>query len=194
MTYSARYAVPTHHRWILCENEDAGVSVGGRVISAVALGTLTLGQAVCWISGTDRGVNTSTAAAVHRGFAGIVVGGTRLMAGSGNFACANERGDYGVLQAATVNQEVLIQIDGIAFAIMAGGYAVGTVLVPDTGTAGRVLTAADIGVTTGATAVTSSAANGAGTVTGINGRGIGKLLEVSTLAGQVRAIHLQYPG
>lgn len=194
MPYSARYAVPTHHRWLILENEDVGITVGGRVISAIALGTLTLGQAVCWIAGTDRGVNTSTAVGVHRAFAGIVVGGTRLMAGSGNFACANDRADYGVIQAATVNQEVLIQIDGVAFAIVAGANAVGTVLVPDTTTAGRVLAAADVGVTAGATAVTSSAANGAGTVTGINGRGIGKQIEISTLAGQVRAIHLQYPG
>jgi hypothetical protein len=116
-------------------NEDRTVgSLGGQVARYTAGSTLLVGDAV-YLSGVNT-VDKSTTAANYVGFVGFVVSGDAL---GDSQAC----GEYPVgTTAATVNQQVLVQISGIVAAIVgATGFVAGTNFnaVPSAATAGRVI-------------------------------------------------------
>lgn len=187
---------PTNFRYLIQQDSDRGhvvgtggvATLGGIVSRYIASGNINLGDVVCLVSGSDYTVIKSTNAAVHRGVVGIAVGGIRL-GGITDYEVLTEKTQYNSLQVAANGEGVLIQTTGQVFAILAGAYAVGTVLIPDTGVAGRLQSAADLAVGAGATPVTSTAANGA-IMTGVSGRLVGKLIAASSGANDVQAIQL----
>jgi F0F1-type ATP synthase membrane subunit c/vacuolar-type H+-ATPase subunit K len=195
---------PTNERYAINQDSDRGQLIGaslavggcgilgGGVVRLVAGAgaSLILGQVVCLTGVADYAVNTSIVDTTHRSVIGVVVGGGHIQTGITDYNIITDYNLYGVTVAAVATEDVLIQIRGVCYGIMAGAYAAGVVLRPDTTTAGRLLSIADVGVNAGATAVTSSAANGAGTVVGSYARTVGKLLAASSGAGNVQPLLL----
>lgn len=143
-------------------------------------GTLLLGDSV-FIS-ADRSVSKSILPADHTRRVGIVVGGQQT-----GFECNNNLGEYGSRVAANATEVVLVCIEGVSYVICDAAIAAGVPIAPSTTVAGRVRPATLPVVAAGAVAVTSSAANGAGTVSGDGFSRIhGTMLEASTGAGQVK--------
>lgn len=115
--------------------EDEGMervgSVGGEVVQLTAAATLLVGDAV-FLSGVNT-VNKSATASNYVGFIGFVVGGA---------STGDKTNDTVGTTAATVGQRVLVQVNGIARAIVgASGFTAGTNFnaVPSAATAGRVI-------------------------------------------------------
>jgi len=112
-------------------DENEANAVGGIVHLFTAAATLLVGDAV-FLSGVGA-VNKSATAANYVGFVGFVIAGD---------ANARKLDDAVGVTAATVNQKVLVQISGVARAIVgATGFVAGTNFnaVPSAATAGRVI-------------------------------------------------------
>lgn len=123
--------------------------VGGVVEYFTAGGSLNTGDVV-FFSAVDT-VNKSTTQANYVGFAGVVVGGQLT---NDNLTTA-----VGIA-AATTGQRVLVQVTGIANVVAGGTVTAGTnfSVIPDTGTAGRVIAGTTAGQVVGKTITTGSAA------------------------------------
>lgn len=103
----------------------------GDVVIATAGGTLNVGDVVYWsAAGT---VNKSTTSANYAAFAGVVVAGP----GTSNLFTADDVTNVVGTQAATVGQDVYVQINGIATVQTAAAVAVNAILQVAT-TAGQV--------------------------------------------------------
>lgn len=175
---------------------DTEVDLGGQVMKCTASGALKLGQVVV-LTGT-RTVATSTTLADHSLVCGVVVGGANF----DNKIVVNSA-LYNGNAAADNGEDVLVQFSGICYVICAAAIVVGTTVIPDTVTAGRVKTSAalagalgTLAIAAGGVAVTSTAANGAiitgaGSLTGDGYfRAVGKLLQASGSANDIRPILL----
>ena len=148
-------------------DENTGNAVGGIVHLFTANSTtLLVGDAV-YLAGVGI-VDKSTTAANYLGFVGFVVGGQ-----SNSFSHADAVGTT----AATSGQQVMVQISGVARAIVgASGFTAGTNFVanPSGATAGRVIPAGTIDATT------------------IAGRGLGVALTTQATAGSEVKILIQH--
>lgn len=114
------------------KNYSVPLEPGGVVILAsAAAAVLNTGDCVYM---TATGANKSATGANYFGFLGVVVGGklsgNEVIYGTG-FACTT----------GVAGEDVLIQISGIATVVAGGTITVGTnfSVIPDTGTAGRVI-------------------------------------------------------
>lgn len=169
-------------------NDQTAGDLGGDVLALTAGATLNIGDIV-YISGSST-VNKSTTTSNRPLAIGVVVGGALT-----NDEPAME--DYSAtaiaagVPAANVNQRVYVCVRGIVYVVADGAISVGAQITASASTAGRATAAANYTVAAGGTAVTSSAANGAI----INGDGtsgsIGKMLEASTGAAQVRKAYIR---
>lgn len=136
---------PTVFTYIECrpDGDDANANVvGGRVIRTTAAGALNTGDSVLFSAASK--VNKSATAADLAGFAGVVVGG-KLTKG-------RVPSDLSVVSAATDadGDEVLVQIDGICYAMAGGTVTPGTHFsVIGDSTAGRVIAGTTAGVRVG---------------------------------------------
>lgn len=179
--------------WLtLFEKNNNGFQAGGVVLPFTAAGALNVGDIV-WIS-ADMTVNKSNVAADHQKVIGVVVAGPHSSPLASSAAASNNPAwmepvydpnqiAAGVAASLNAGDQVLVCVLGIAYVVTAAAIAAGVGLVPDTVTPGRVKAASDPAVAAGATAVTSTAANGA-IITGDGfRRGCGKLLEASGGAG-----------
>jgi hypothetical protein len=146
--------------------EDAyGVpSLGGQVMQFTAGASLNVGDAV-QISGS---LTVNKATTNPSKVIGIVVGGQSMQGDGALFESqgTNSASDIALIQsaqlAAIANQTVFILTFGVFYVIADGAIANGAPIKISASTAGRV-TSGTVGLTinAGATAVTSSAANGA---------------------------------
>jgi hypothetical protein len=118
-------------------DSDAAADIGGPTIEFTAGGTLKLGECVC-LTAADT-VNKSAVAGTIVNYVGVVVGGAQLK-GYVN----TEKNKYGVLNAALVNERVIVQTRGVAYVITDAAYAVGVALVPSTAVAGSMITNAGV--------------------------------------------------
>jgi hypothetical protein len=123
--------------------------LGGDVIRLKAAAALKAGQVV-YLS-ADFTVNISATLTDHDEAVGIVVGGENT-----NMQVLEDPSAYNSFTVADANEDVLVQISGVAYVITDAAIAVGLKVIPDTVTAGRVK---------------------AGTTAGLI---VGKLLEAST--------------
>lgn len=116
------------------QNEYLAGACGGVVVRYVAAGTLLTGDTV-YISATGSNVNKSTTAANYAAFVGIVVGND-----DGIILDTNAAGNAVGIQAATTGQGVLVQISGVANAIVgASTVTAGNRVIASAATAGRIL-------------------------------------------------------
>jgi hypothetical protein len=201
--------VPTNLPWYTGREDDVVAAStemsGGHVIRLLAGATLKIGDAV-FISAA-RTVNKSTTASDHTKRCGIVVGGKAT-----NMEVVTDTALYDVMNAALVNEEVLVLISGICYVIADGTIGAGDAIAPSTTLAGRVRPATAVTSTIGtlaatkgtlqvgadSTPVTSTAANGdiltgAPALTGVPGiagdgfsRILGHMLDSATI-GQIKA-------
>jgi len=151
---------PTNHGFVKEAEEEGSAKPGGRVVEFTGSGALNIGDAVL-VSAADTVLKTVTATN-HKNRLGIVVGGkrTNMKVLSGSDALG--------LAAAADGEQVLVQIDGIAWGVAdTATVAVGDKLKLGTTTAGRLLDGADTtdavaGITGSilAQALTASAAAG----------------------------------
>lgn len=185
---------PTKLGWLqLRETNNNLQSAGGVIMPFAAAAALNVGEAV-WLS-ADYTVNKSTVATDHQKVIGVVVGGVRagpLGAAGGNIDSAEPIYDpvaiAAGLLAANAGEQVLVCMFGECYVITDAAIAAGVRICPSTTTAGRVRAGTDPVVAAGATAVTSSAANGAIITGDAFARGVGKLLEASSGAGQAKRV------
>lgn len=180
---------PSNTGWVQYGDYSGGTAAGFDTLAPGGIvlpfkngsgGTLLLGDSV-FIS-ADRSVSKSVTAADHTKRVGIVVGGQQT-----GFEANNNLGEYGVRVAANNGEVVMVCVQGVSYVICDAAIGAGVAVAPSTTVAGRVRPATLPTITAGATAVTSSAANGAGTISGDGfNRILGTLLEASTGAGQVK--------
>jgi hypothetical protein len=144
---------PTGFSWVNvrgASDELTANAVGGIVHVFTASGTLLVGDAV-YLSGVGT-VAKSTTAANYAGFVGFVVGGDSASLGSNPALGAT---------AATDGQKVLVQISGVARAIVgATGFTAGTdfTAVPSAATAGRIIPGSTAGQRVGVATTTQATA------------------------------------
>lgn len=190
-----RRVAPTVQSWtVLQENPQDPLECGGLCRIYPANNPVFVGQIVYFagvVANVGPSVDTSIVAANHQLLAGVVVGGQRLgVPGRGDLPfVTDDPSDVGV-QVAIAGELAVVMYSGVAYVIAdAAIAAVGTRLAPSTTVAGRVRPATDPVVAAGATAVTSTAANGA-IITGDGfGRIVGRNLEVAAGAGSaIRAL------
>lgn len=132
------------------EDAEALASPGGIGFMANAGATLLIGDAV-YFSTTGVTVNKSTTQSLYLGaFAGVVVGGSsrRIQA---------DISSYGILQAGTAGQYVIVQRSGIVLMVAGAAITANTNVSASGSVAGRVIT------TTGTLAVLGRALDGATT-------------------------------
>jgi hypothetical protein len=128
-------ARPTSLPWIDFRQDDASlVPVGGIVVPFKAAQTLVIGDAV-WLSAADTAQKSNSAADGVK-FLGFVVGGFRTF-GEILDSRYNQTNLINI-QAALVNEEVLVQIDGIAWGISDGAIIIGAEVQLGVTTAGRI--------------------------------------------------------
>ncbi len=162
---------PNNVRFSLNEMEDVGgPSPGGVVVRMTAGATLNVGDCV-YVSAALT-VNKATGAGAGQQVVGIVVGGKATYG-----QCYMDKVGFGTIPAAAVNEDVFVQVSGIAWAV-ADNTAIlaGSRIAASSTTAGRIRLATDLVIAAGAVAVTSAAANGAGT---ISGDGIDKTIGIA---------------
>jgi hypothetical protein len=143
---------PTAFSWLtfaMPRADKSPAAVGGVVEFFTAGGSLNTGDIV-YISAADT-VNKSATQANYVGFAGVVVGG--------QLTNDNVATSVGVA-AATTGQRVMVQVSGVATVVAGGTVTVGTnfSVIPDTGTAGRVVAGTTAGQVVGKTLTTGAAA------------------------------------
>lgn len=188
---------PSRQGWVqFLETNNNGNQSGGVILPFAAAAALNVGDVV-WIS-ADMTVNKSVVPADHQKLIGVVVGGARsspLFQATGaptNIDAIEPVYDpvaiaAGIVAAGAVGETVFVCVLGMCYVICDAVIAAGLRLSPSVTVAGRVRPSTDPVISAGAVAVTSSAANGAGTVSGDGfGRGVGKLLEASGGIGQVK--------
>lgn len=151
---------PTNYGFLKLADDGGSLKPGGHVVEAKGAVALNVGDAV-FVSAVDT-VTKDSVATNHKNRIGIVVGGTRtdmrVLSGS----------DAVGLAACAINEQVLVQIDGIAWGVAdTATVAVGDKLKLGTTTAGRLLDGSDTtdavaGITGSivAQALTASAAAG----------------------------------
>lgn len=139
-------------------DNDARAKVGGTVVKFKAAAALKLGDCV-FLSAADT-VNKSTTTGDHDKVVGIVVGGANT-----NNEAVSDSASYGVITVADADEDVLVQIDGIAYVITDAADAAGSLLIPDDAT-----TAGQVEAGTTATKI------------------IGMLLETGSIGGVKRAL------
>lgn len=126
---------PTNFRYIAHQENDNEVSsLGGDVHRFTAAGNLNVGDVV-FLSAANT-VQKSAVAADHDQVAGVVVGGTRT-----NLDVVTDLAAVATVQAAQVNEVVLVQVNGITRVVSGAAITIGQPLKPDTGTAGRAIAA-----------------------------------------------------
>lgn len=137
----------THH---LPRQDKTAAGVGGTVETFTAGAALNTGDIVFFSAANT--VNKSNTQANYVGFAGVVVGG----AATNN----NITTSVGVAATTASGQSVLVQVSGIATVVAGGTVTVGTnfSVIPDTGTAGRVIAGTTAGQIVGNTITTGTAA------------------------------------
>lgn len=191
------YPVASNGFTILQEpGADIGRGVSGVVIEYTANAALKLGEAV--YTQAAGVVDKSTTLGNHSLVAGVVVGGDNT-----NMQAVSDSGLINSLTAADAGERVLVLVCGIYWVISGGAITAGAQIVLDTATAGRVKAATTIAVSatgltinSGATPVTSSAANGAiiggtGTVSGDDiGRSFGRILEAAAGAAEIKLAYI----
>lgn len=183
---------PTNLPWIAHRIPSTDAEIGGAVMICTAAAALKLGDVV-YLSGT-RTVNKSATVGNHALVCGVVVGGTNTGM-QADYNAAN----YNSIVAADANEQVLVQYNGIALVICKAAITIGRTVIPDTTDAGKVKdsavltsTVGTLVVDSGATPVTSTAANGA-IISGAPAvagdgffRAVGKLLQASGADGDIR--------
>lgn len=118
-------ARPTTYPWIDHRVDDTSICPqGGIVVPFTAAAALNTGDVV-FLSAAGT-VNKSAVAANYTAFMGVVVGGKQLY-GEVLDARYNQTAITGVL-AANANDEVLVQVSGIAKVVAAAAVAVGGLL------------------------------------------------------------------
>lgn len=126
---------PTSFPWIDHRTDDANLArVGGIILPFKAGQTLVVGDVV-YYSATDTVLKSATSA-LYVAFVGVVVGGFRTF-GEVFDDRYNMTNSAGVVQAAQLNEEVLVQISGIAKVLTSAAVALGAALQVVT-TAGQV--------------------------------------------------------
>lgn len=110
-----------------------GYSPGGLVLEYGAAATLNVGDVV-YISGANQVNKSNVAATVLGKVAGVVVGGTRT-----DMRAIDRKLDVGI-QAAQVNERVLVLVYGKFWVVSDAAITAGDPLTPGTGTAGRAKT------------------------------------------------------
>lgn len=144
---------PTGEPWEIAQEDDVGLSPGGKVLRLTAAAALNIGDFV--FLSAAKTVNKSIVIADHRKRIGVVVGGART-----DGRVMQDTTNVG-MQAAAINEEVLVCVSGVAYIVVAAAIAAGVHIKPDTVTAGRVQAAGSgFAIAAGAVAVTSTAANG----------------------------------
>lgn len=132
MPYGGHSLKPTRFPYIHCSTDaDGRAKVGGRTIVLKAAAALKLGDAV-YLSAADT-VNKSATVGNHDQYIGIVVGGKNT-----NMEVINDEALVNVATVADADEDVIVQIDGIAYVIAAAAASAGDIIIPDTTTAGRV--------------------------------------------------------
>jgi hypothetical protein len=157
---------PTRSSYIeYASDPDARLSIGGAVIKMKAAAALKLWDVV-YLSAALT-VNKSATVGNHSKRIGVVVGGANT-----DNTVVTDSALYDSMTVADADEDVLVQVAGIAYVIAGGTVNAGDRVIPDTGTAGRVKAGAVITATaanptqaassvdSGAVAVTSTAANG----------------------------------
>lgn len=154
---------PTNHGvTINAVDSTVNLSEGGAVVVAKATVALNIGDAVFLDPATAGNVTKDSVATNHKNRLGIVVGGTKT------YMNAFLGSDAVGLLAAAIDDQVLVQIDGIAWGVAdTATVAIGDKLKLGTTTAGRLLDGSDTtdlvaGITGSilAQALTASAAAG----------------------------------
>lgn len=125
---------PTHLPYVSTGYRDSDITgVGGRVVRATAEAALLIGDVVLW--SVANKVNKSTTPADYYQFAGVVVGG----APTNNRVVEVTSTTSLAYAAAGAGQDVLIQIDGIAWMVSGAAITFPNRITVDTGVAGRVI-------------------------------------------------------
>lgn len=131
---SKLFGNPSGIPWIMASEDTATIDgIGGRCVLKVAASTLLYGDAVFLLPGgrVDKSLEASLYPAL---FVGIVVGGSAT-----SYQASSDSGLIGTTMS-TIGQNVIVQIDGAAYAIAdATGIKLGDPLVAGQTTAGRVL-------------------------------------------------------
>jgi len=117
---------------------------GGTVILASAAAAVINSGDLVFLSAT--GFNKSATQANYVGFKGVAVGG-KLTDNQAVFGTGRP------LTTGVVGESLLVQVDGIAIVVAGGAITVGThfTVIPDTGTAGRVIAGTTAGQVVGNT-------------------------------------------
>jgi len=130
---------PTNFVWQLrndANGEDAGAfATGGDVIVCTAAAALNIGDAV-FLSAAFT-VNKSAVAGNQALVCGVVVGGVPRTVESATLEVIQRAGDIG-LQAAAVNDPVLVCVSGLCVAVADGAITIGQQLKLSSTTSGRV--------------------------------------------------------
>lgn len=154
---------PTNFTSIHISNDsEAKLGAGGQVVRAKAGAALLVGDVVYYTS-TAETVNKSATAADYAAFAGVVVGGRAT------YDNAMHQADHVGLAAAAADEDVLVQINGIAW--VDAGAALAT-----------------IGASAMASAVTAGRL-AAGTTAG---QVLGKILSTASGAGEPVKLHISH--
>lgn len=123
---------PSRFAAVMYAEQDTGVGLGGSCVTCIAGGTLLIGDIV-FFSAAGGVVNKANTPASYVVYAGVVIGGART-----NYAMITDPLAPGVITAALVNEEVIVQFDGIARVLCDAAVVVNTRLQGGTVTAGRV--------------------------------------------------------
>lgn len=124
------------------QDSEVLASPGGTGYLANAGATLLIGDVV-YHSTTGVTVNKSTTQSLYTGaFAGVVVGGGSVI--DGPRYIFGDPAAYGVMTAATVGQQVLVQNTGVVLMVAGAAITANTNVMPSGATAGRVITATGV--------------------------------------------------
>lgn len=124
-------ARPTRYEFIRCMAEDSGDEVGGYVEEYKAGAALNVGDLV-YVSAANTVNKSATAATVLGKLVGLVVGGAKT-----GMHALNRKLDVGV-QAAALDERVLVLKAGKYWAVSDAAITAGDLLTAGTATAGRV--------------------------------------------------------
>lgn len=148
---------PTVFSYLECrpDGDDANVCVvGGKVARFTSGAALNVGDVV-YLSAANT-VNKSTTSANYAGFVGVVVGGY-----STGMRIPPETNVASIAATSGSGQDVLVQIDGIAWVVAEGTITAGTnfSVICTATTAGRVIAGTTAGQMLGTALTTGSSGN-----------------------------------